>query len=170
MKLMDGEIAKHIRGFSGDYSVTNYGRVYSHVRGIWRKYYINCNGYTVLTLKKKTYRVHVLVAKAFIKKPKSHLKLELNHKDLNKQNNRDDNIEYVTSSQNKQHCLKAGAGNRCTVPDFLTQEQVTEMKKMYFVEKYSQVHIAKLFNCSRSHVCNIMNGRGWTQIPTPLDI
>lgn len=54
------------------------------------------------------YYVHRIIAVAFIAKPE-HLKdvhyeeLEVNHKDGNKSNNRIDNLEWCTPSENAQH-------------------------------------------------------------------
>ena len=62
-------------------------------------------GYKIVTLtkkgKQKTYLVHILVANAFIPNPDN--KPEVNHKDTNKTNNRADNLEWNTRSENMQH-------------------------------------------------------------------
>lgn len=58
-----------------------------------------------------TRKVHCLVAEAFLGKKD----LLVNHKDGNKSNNRVDNLEYVTYSQNAQHAHNIGIhpGNKC---------------------------------------------------------
>lgn len=63
------------------------------------------NGYLTTTvrynLKMYDYYLHRLLAIAFIPKPPG--KDFVNHKDLNKQNNRLDNLEWCTPKENTQH-------------------------------------------------------------------
>lgn len=51
--------------------------------------------------KNTNFAVHRIVANAFIPNPNGYT--EVNHKDYNKKNNCVDNLEWVSSSQNKQH-------------------------------------------------------------------
>ena len=51
--------------------------------------------------KNKNFAVHRIVANAFIPNPNGYT--EVNNKDYNKKNNCVDNLEWVSSSQNKQH-------------------------------------------------------------------
>lgn len=71
---------------------------------------ITYDGYSIVTLgrnkKRKTYRVHRLVAKAFIPNPND--LDEVNHKDFNKQNNSIENLEWVNHLDNVNHAVKAG--------------------------------------------------------------
>lgn len=95
---------KTIKEFK-NYEVSNMGRVRSKRRmgtngGILVAK--ECNGYLKVKLvdkgKRKNYRVHRLVAEAFIPNPK---KLpQVNHKDENRTNNRVENLEWCTSSYN----------------------------------------------------------------------
>ena len=62
------------------------------------------NGYLVVGLCSKQYRVHRLVAQAFIDNPEN--KPQVNHKDGNKLNNCVDNLEWVTSRENIIHAVE----------------------------------------------------------------
>lgn len=54
----------------------------------------------------KSYFIHRLVAQLFI--PNVENKREVNHKDGNKHNNRADNLEWVTTSENRIHAYQLG--------------------------------------------------------------
>lgn len=117
------EIWKDIEGYEGLYQISNLGRVYSFDRVIpskagstmvrKAKYLVLCNrrGYVAVTLinlnsKKKQITVHRLVAQHFIDNPEN--KRCVNHIDGNKRNNRVDNLEWATDSENAQHAFKTG--------------------------------------------------------------
>lgn len=92
------EVWKEIKGLEGLYKVSNKGRVLSMRRNLVLKTNINENGYEMISLQKKKYRVHRLVAEAFI--PNIEGKPEINHIDENKLNNKVENLEWATRSEN----------------------------------------------------------------------
>jgi hypothetical protein len=67
------------------------------------------NGYLLVSLgsKNKHMLVHRLVAEAFL--PSPHEKMEVNHKNLIKTDNRATNLEWVTKHENMQHAHDSGA-------------------------------------------------------------
>ena len=69
------------------------------------KTFINDKGYEIVSLwlngKDKKFRVHRLVADAFISNPEN--KAQINHIDGNKLNNHADNLEWSTYSENISH-------------------------------------------------------------------
>lgn len=103
----DKEIWKDVEGYEGLYKVSSYGNVLSlKYCGSNRKHLLAQNpdhkGYLMVYLskrgKRKTFKVHRLVASAFIPNPNN--LPQVNHKDENKQNNHADNLEWCDSAYN----------------------------------------------------------------------
>lgn len=118
---LEGEIWKDIDGFETLYQISNFGRVksLSHSvtwkNGVTREYETrilknaeHTKGYNFITLtkdKKTFYRsVHRLVASAFVSNPEN--KPQVNHIDGNVRNNRYDNLNWMTNSENGLHAYK----------------------------------------------------------------
>lgn len=110
------EIWKDVVGYEGSYLISNFGRVKSIERIIFtgRRYYpvnerilvqtANWHGYLCVALvlngKLKTKVVHQMVAESFLNHVRCGHKLVINHIDFNKNNNRLDNLEIVTTREN----------------------------------------------------------------------
>ena len=112
------EIWKTIPEFKEFYEVSNHGnyRAIKPRQGNNRtitilKPKLQWDGYLMFRLNKnkKQYlrNAHRTVAFAFIPNPDN--KEQVNHKDLNKQNNHVSNLEWVTPKENIQHAIKSGA-------------------------------------------------------------
>lgn len=105
-------------GWEGYYEVSNLGQVRSLTRKIHNytkqgrilkphdngHSYLNVGLHAPDRVDKHAY-VHILVATAFIPNP-DNLR-EVNHKDFNKQNNSVENLEWVSSRDNKLHYMKS---------------------------------------------------------------
>ncbi len=110
------------------------------------------------------YKVHSLIAEAFLGLRSKGM--EVNHIDGNKQNNRWDNLEYLSSVQNHQHAIKLGLwlpnyGSKNGMSKF-TEGQVKEIRRLYATGNYSQRSLARMFGVR--DVCAIVNRKIWRHI------
>lgn len=109
-----GELWLSVSNFP-NYSVSSFGRVYSHYKNRVMKLdrraatggYIYAGFVTGGKPKTKNKSVHRLVMETFCPSPNMY-KLQVNHRDFNRQNNRLDNLEWVTSSENSMYSHAAG--------------------------------------------------------------
>ena len=96
------EYWKDIKGYEGLYQVSNLGRIRKENKIIspWTQL-----GYKIVVLWKnkkcKKFRVHRLVAEAFILNPNNYT--QVNHKDEDKSNNSVENLEWCTQKYNNSY-------------------------------------------------------------------
>ena len=83
-----------------DYSVTEDGRVFTHISNKFMKPQ-NGRGYRRVALNRVSHSVHRLVAEAFIPNPDN--LPEVHHIDGDKTNNNVSNLKWVTGEENKMH-------------------------------------------------------------------
>ena len=106
------EIFKDIESYEGVYQISNLGRIKSYFKneeGKILKSCIHTQGYEMVNLYgdiKKMGFIHRLVAKAFIPNPQN--KKEVNHINGIKNDNRLENLEWATRSENELHAHKTG--------------------------------------------------------------
>lgn len=103
---------KPVQGYEGRYSVSDDGRVYSHVTGKFLRPKPHSAGYLAISLSDGNGHitdalVHRLVCSAFHGEPDGDRSF-VNHIDGNKKNNDPDNLEWCTRSENMRHAVRTG--------------------------------------------------------------
>lgn len=141
------EVWKPIKGFEDKYEVSNFGRVRNKTTNHIYKMTNQYGDYFSIILydgvKKKTTRVHRLVAEAFIPNPNNYSCV--NHKDMNKQNNCVENLEWCTQSYNSNHAIQNGAN---TMSGFNRYNKNKAHKKYGFIYQFDKNNnfIAKYYS------------------------
>ena len=98
--------------------VSNLGRVRT-ADGIITEGSARTEGYLTASINGKSHRVHRLVAQAgFVPPPPSEKHTQVNHKDRDLTNNRADNLEWVTRSENIQRSYDTNAERKSNAPYF----------------------------------------------------
>jgi hypothetical protein len=173
---------KDINGYEGLYQVSDMGRVKSQPKqwiggkGAIRNHDGKIlqssfnGGYLQVVLQnngiKKTIKIHRLVAEAFL--PNLENKLEVNHIDTNKSNNKLDNLEWNTRNENMKHasinkCFgerrgEANNSNKVNV------NQVIDIRFKYKTLNMSQKDIAKEYGVSSMAIFRIVNNKTWQHV------
>lgn len=173
------EIFKPIKGYESLYEVSNLGRIKSlpklrigkrNSEELFLKTW-KCTGDYIsvgLRLKgvKKTHSVHVLVAKHFVDNPDN--LPEVNHKDFDRSNNVESNLEWGTRLYNIQYSAKAGRITGWTGEESPrakhTNESVLKIRELYASGMYTQDHLAEKFGVPRHNISKIVLRQRWAHI------
>lgn len=173
---------KDIIGYVGFYQVSSFGNVKSLDRiskrnykgnkktpGVYLKPMVTNKGYLRIDLskesKKKSHNIHRLVAIAFIQNPEN--KPQVNHKDGDKTNNNDWNLEWNTNQENQIHAYDLGLNisqngekngfSKLTEKDvFYIRSEQCKSKKLKELSKELRVSITT--------ISDVKNRKIWTHI------
>jgi hypothetical protein len=92
---------------------------------------------------------------------------QVNHIDGNKQNNRIDNLEWTTASQNCRHAidesLYQSARGETAGNVKLTEENVREIRRLAVIGLMHK-EIAELFGVGRKNITKIVNRQRWKHV------
>ena len=162
------EIWKDVNGYEGYYQISNMGRIKSFCRkkSLIMSQSLDSKGYFQIKLKgRKSFLIHHLIMFSFVsdKPSKDH---QVNHKNGIKTDNRIENLEWVTRSENMIHAYRLGLNftNGKKGIDHplrkLNEKDILEIRK----SKLSNSELSKLYNVSFQTISKIKLRQRWKHI------
>jgi len=144
------------------------GNVYKD--GEKKEAYVSSCGYAFFSKQK----VHRLVAKKYIPNPKK--KPTVNHKNGIKTDNRVENLEWMTHSENAKHSWENGLARprygEKHGRSILDDMKVLTMRSFPYTKngmcKYNHKYFQELYGVSKTRVSNIRRGVEWVHLPMVL--
>lgn len=178
---LDGELWAEVNGYEGLYQVSTMGRIKGLARTVTKtapsgKQYPYVveetikvlgdtgRGYLQISLckggKKTMWRVHRLVAQAFIPNPEN--KPQVNHIDGDKANNIVTNLEWNTSEENIRHAHSNGLSNHPKGEDSATAKLTwNDIRYIRNSNGLSQTYLAGIFRVSSATIGRIMRNESY---------
>ena len=170
---------RDVMGFESRYQVSDEGQVRRIAPGL--NTYVGkilklrlLKGYPSVVLHtdgRPVYRyIHALVAEAFLGlRPNG---CEVNHKNGDKTDNRVDNLEWVTKSENALHALHV-LGTKCVPPTRgeangrakLTELDVLEIRRLYEMGAGTQQQLAQQYEVHQETVGYVVRRKTWAWLP-----
>lgn len=180
---MEEEIWKDIDGYDGVYKISSIGRIVradrirTRITKLGKTSYIkepskimkkclDVDGYSVTRITKdgqrKFFKVHRLVAMAFIPNPEN--KSEVNRINFIKDDNRVENLEWVTPKENVNHMVSNGRNNvshgESHYASKFKESDIIEIREMY-ANGVVQRRLSEKYNCCPRTICSIVHGETW---------
>ncbi|WP_445440849.1 HNH endonuclease [Citrobacter freundii] len=159
--------SKVIPGLKDHHVITDDGKIINIKTGRVRKTTINSSGYERVNfnlppIKAKIFRVHRLVAEAFVS-GKSNIRNQVNHIDGNKLNNHFSNLEWCSGKENMQHAISLGLfpGNTISKHRSTSKEiakRNDKIREYYLSNDATHREVARIFGTGKSQTSHILKG------------
>lgn len=160
------------------YQISNFGRVRTKLEKRIKKQCLSEKGYLRCAFvddngNQSTKKIHRIVAVHFVPNDDPLHKVEVDHKDCNKLNNHDYNLEWVTHAENIERCKNNGLLRPPKginhYRTYLTLEQVEYICQLLAEERsyskvYRKIESEKTFYVTIFTVWNIWKKRTWKDI------
>ena len=163
------------------YLISNKGRIKILSTLEDKKLFVKDDGYVATTLGngKQSYKyVHRLVTETFVKN--KHNKPQVNHINGIKGDNRAENLEWVTPSENIRHAIDTGLlkykkkeeeikkskyskGEKISSSK-LSPEEVIEIRVLWDFKEYKKVELAEIYGVNESTIRDVITRRQWKHI------
>lgn len=176
------EVWKDVVGYEDLFMVSNIGNIYSKRSNKVLKQQLHPNGYNVLSTKIggrngvcKCFKIHRLVAEAFLEKPSEELILEasntvyglviVNHRDGVKTNNCVNNLEWSSYKENSIHAYKNNLqkpliGAKSASSFFKSEEHREAAYKDFILSGLSMRKYAKLLGVNHQVISRLVRDYG----------
>lgn len=152
-----------------NYQISDQGNVRRIDTGLLRKFQLTRRGYHRITLGKRkkdgtgatAYGVHRLVAMYFIKNTEN--KPQVNHRNGIKTDNRVENLEWATNSENAKHSFRIGL--QSNVGSKNPAAKMTESDALFIkLSNLSSVSLSKAMGIPLTSIYNLRCGKTWKHV------
>ena len=161
------DVVRWVVGYEQLYSITTDGQIYSVRANRFLKPQMDKYGYLTTGLskdgKRKFFLVHRLVATTYL--PNIDNLPEVNHIDGDKANNKLENLEWCTPSDNLKHAFASGAKcNKGTnnPTSKLDEEKVREIRILLKIRNVKE--ISNIYGVVPGAIYNIKSGKSWNHV------
>lgn len=162
------EIWKDITGYEGLYACSNLGRIKKGLK--IRKTQITNRGYERVNLCKngavRRFSMHQIVAKTFIPNPDN--KKQVNHLNGIRNDNRSENLEWCTQSENQTHAFKIGL-QKGNIGENNGRSKISNSDALYIRQEYDKntgsiKKLSEIFNVSTKTIRRIISNQTFYNI------
>ena len=123
--------------------------------------YYHVDGYLMIGFSSKNHLIHRLIAEKYIPNPEN--KPTVNHINGIKDDNRVENLEWNTRSENMRHAYNTGLNNQNHTRK-LTIKEVSEVREKYIPRKYTQRMLSEEYGVPQSAISYIINKKTYKEV------